>query len=161
MIRLMQYMAKPTPTRQMSESWSSQILSPTLPSKVGKLLGGRGRLLYHAICCGDAHGIKDVKKLSNESESAADQAHMNRTSESVCASFPDVRQRPRGRPKYSKYMAIITCTSVRGANMIMRVGELPTAPISPFWNSQRLIRTDIPSAAQVKEMFITRNNKGT
>ena len=51
----------------------------------------------------DAQGIDEVKKLSKESASAADHAQMKMTSMSVWASLPDVRQRPRGRPKYSSY----------------------------------------------------------
>lgn len=57
--------------------------------------------LYHDVAAGDAHGMMEVKKLSNERASAADQAQMKTTSTSVCASLADVRQRPRGRPKYS------------------------------------------------------------
>lgn len=49
----------------------------------------------------DAQGTSEVKKLSKHRERAADQAQIKRTSDSVCASFPDVRHKPRGRPKYS------------------------------------------------------------
>ena len=45
--------------------------------------------------------MRDAKKSLKQRDKAADQAHMNRTSESVWASFPDVRQRPKGCPKYS------------------------------------------------------------
>ena len=62
---------------------------------------GRGSELYHETAEGEAQGIMDVKKLSKESASAADHAQINTTSTKVWASFPDVRQRPRGRPKYS------------------------------------------------------------
>ena len=61
-------------------------------------------LLYHAIELCDAQGTIEVKKLSKQSESAADQAQMKSTSSSVCASLPDVRQRPSGLPKYSSCM---------------------------------------------------------
>lgn len=50
----------------------------------------------------------EVKKLSKQSESAADHAQMDNTSSSVCASFAEVRQRPSGRPKYSRYIATMT-----------------------------------------------------
>jgi len=65
--------------------------------------GGRGILLYHAVAEAEAHGISDVKKLSKHSDSAADHAQIKRTSESVCASLPEVRHKPKGRPKYSSY----------------------------------------------------------
>lgn len=42
-----------------------------------------------------------VKKLSKQSESAADHAQIDNTSSSVWANFAEVRQRPSGRPKYS------------------------------------------------------------
>jgi len=45
--------------------------------------------------------MRDVKKLSKQSDSDADHAQMKRTSESVCASLAEVRHRPSGRPKYS------------------------------------------------------------
>lgn len=51
----------------------------------------------------EAHGIREVKKLSKHSDSAADHAQMKRTSDRVCASLADVRQRPNGRPKYSSW----------------------------------------------------------
>lgn len=101
MTRLMQYIMSPMPTRIMRDSWSSQIWSPVLPSKEGMLLGGRGSSLYHDIRLHDTHGIIEVKKLSKDRESAADQAQMNKTSERVWTSLADVRQRPRGRPRYS------------------------------------------------------------
>ena len=63
-----------------------------------------GMSLYHLVAAGDAQGMTDVKKLSKESASAADQAQIKTTSTSVCASLPEVRQRPRGRPKYSSYV---------------------------------------------------------
>jgi len=59
--------------------------------------------LYHDALEGDAHGTRDVKKLSKQSERAADQAQINKTSESVWVSLPEVRHKPRGRPKYSSY----------------------------------------------------------
>ena len=65
------------------------------------LLGGRGSLSYHETEDAEAQGMSEVKKLSKESESAADHAQMNTTSMRVDASLADVRQRPRGRPKYS------------------------------------------------------------
>ena len=40
-------------------------------------------LLYHEMADALAHGIGDVKKLSKQSESAADQAQMNNTSSKV------------------------------------------------------------------------------
>jgi len=49
----------------------------------------------------EAQGIREVKKLSKQSDNAADHAQMKRTSDSVCANLADVRQRPKGRPKYS------------------------------------------------------------
>ena len=39
--------------------------------------------LYHEIADGFAQGMGDVKKLSKQSESAADQAQMNNTSSNV------------------------------------------------------------------------------
>jgi hypothetical protein len=39
--------------------------------------------LYHEIADALAHGIEDVKKLSKQSDSAADQAQMNNTSSNV------------------------------------------------------------------------------
>lgn len=57
---------------------------------------------------GAVQGISEVKKLSKQSERAADQAQMKRTSERVCASLADVRQRPRGLPKYSSYFLVST-----------------------------------------------------
>lgn len=82
-------------------SWSSQMRSPMPPSKVGSPLDGRGSSLYHDVLDGDAQGTSEVKKLSKQSDRAADQAQMNRTSERVWASLAEVRQRPNGRPKYS------------------------------------------------------------
>jgi hypothetical protein len=40
-------------------------------------------LLYHEMDDWSAHGMGDVKKLSKQSERAADQAQMNNTSSSV------------------------------------------------------------------------------
>lgn len=70
-------------------------------------LGGRGSLLYHDVLDGEAHGTRDVKKLSKQRERAADQAQINKTSERVWVSLPEVRHKPRGRPKYSSYTEII------------------------------------------------------
>lgn len=99
-------MIKPTPTRQMSAIWLSQSLppmpvEPLIPGMSGG--GGRGSWLYHEMLDADAQGIGEVKKLSKESASAADHAQMKTTSTSVCASLPEVRHRPSGRPKYSSY----------------------------------------------------------
>jgi hypothetical protein len=58
-------------------------------------------VLYHDIVDADAHGIIEVKKLSKQSDSAADHAQMKKTSERVCASLAEVRHKPSGRPKYS------------------------------------------------------------
>lgn len=44
-----------------------------------------------------------MKKLSKQRERAADHAQMKTTSERVWKSLADVRQRPRGLPKYSSY----------------------------------------------------------
>lgn len=57
--------------------------------------------MYHLVDEGEAHGTSDVKKLSKERESAADQRQMKSTSDKVCVSFPDVVHKPTGRPKYS------------------------------------------------------------
>lgn len=124
---------------------------------------------------GAAHGTRDVKKLSKERERAADQAHMKRTSMRVWASLLEVRQRPRGRPKYSRYMATMTWTRVSGANMITSVlcgqfvkfyggnrtntyGELPTAPIIPLCNSISRIRIATPRAAVVNVILMNRKS---
>lgn len=48
---------------------------------------------------GDAQGTTEVKKLSKHNDSAADQAQMSRTSDSVCANLTEVRHKPKGRPK--------------------------------------------------------------
>lgn len=60
-------------------------------------------MLYHEIADGFAHGMGDVKKLSKQSESAADHEQMDSTSSKVYANLADVRQRPSGRPKYSSW----------------------------------------------------------
>lgn len=101
--RLKQYIMRPTPTKQMSATWSSHNVSPTPPSKPFTLFGrvGRGSWLYHEMSEADAQGIGDVKKLSKQRASADDHAQMKTTSKSVYASFQEVCQRPRGRPKYS------------------------------------------------------------
>lgn len=57
--------------------------------------------LYHEMAETEAQGIIEVKKLSNESASAADHAQINITSTRVWASLADVRHKPKGRPKYS------------------------------------------------------------
>ena len=101
MTRLMQYMMSPTPTRMISVSWSSHSRSPALPSKFGSGEAGRGSSLYQSEEDADAQGIREVKKLSKQRESAPDHAQMNTTSVSVWKSLPDVRQSPSGRPKYS------------------------------------------------------------
>jgi hypothetical protein len=66
-------------------------------------------------------------------------------SSSVWNSFPDVLQSPSGLPKYSSYsmisilnesqakceptyMELITCTRVKGAKIIARIGDEPIAP---------------------------------
>lgn len=57
MMRFEQYIVKPTPTRQMSATCSSQISSP-----MGELrLGGRGIELYHDMSDADAQGMEEVK----------------------------------------------------------------------------------------------------
>jgi hypothetical protein len=100
--RLVQYMISPMPTTTMSTTWSSHSRSRVAPSiAFGTSLSGRGSSLYHAIARAAAHGSGEVKKLSKQRLSAADQAQMKRTSKSVCASLCDVRQSPSGRPKYS------------------------------------------------------------
>ena len=103
MKRLKQYISRPTPTRQMSATWSSQSVSPTPPSSPLTPWGsaGRGSVLYHDMLDAEAQGIGEVKKLSKESANAAAHVQMNTTSKSVYASFQDVCQRPSGRPKYS------------------------------------------------------------
>jgi hypothetical protein len=57
--------------------------------------------LYHEMADALEHGMGDVKKLSKQRDSAADQAQMKNTSSKVLANLADVRQRPSGRPKYS------------------------------------------------------------
>jgi hypothetical protein len=52
--------------------------------------------------------MEEVKKLSKQSESAADQAQMYKTSSDVCANLADVRHRPNGRPKYSSCQQMTT-----------------------------------------------------
>lgn len=63
--------------------------------------GPRGISLYQEILDAEVQGTTDVKKLSKHRESAADHAQMNSTSKRVWASFAEVRQSPKGRPKYS------------------------------------------------------------
>jgi hypothetical protein len=67
--------------------------------------------------------MRDVKKLSKQRERAADHAQMNRTSDRVCASLAEVRQSPKGRPKYSSlrkeirqtlFGVTLVCTYVNG-----------------------------------------------
>lgn len=103
MTRLKQYMIRPTPTKQMRAICSLQRVPPTPvePFNPGIFACGRDMLLYHDMVDGAAQGMMEVKKLSKDNPKAADQAHMNTTSTSVCANLPDVRQRPSGRPKYS------------------------------------------------------------
>ena len=100
MIRLMQYMISPRPTRQIRASWFLQILGPTLPTS--GIVGGGGSSLYHSFPSSE-QGMTEVKKLSKHNDNAADHAHMKSISSNVCASFPDVCHSPRGRPKYSSY----------------------------------------------------------
>lgn len=57
MIRFEQYMVRPTPTRQIRASCSSQISSPTDDWRPG----GRGIELYHEVAEADAQGISEVK----------------------------------------------------------------------------------------------------
>lgn len=83
MMMFVQYIVRPKLTRHMSASWSSHNLSPTLPSKFGMLLGGRGSSLYHDIADQGAQGTREVKKLSKHRETAADHMQMKRTSERV------------------------------------------------------------------------------
>lgn len=104
MTRLKQYMIKPTPTRQINASCSSQSASPSVPSVSPRLptgLGGRPTLLYQETEEEEAQGMVDVKKLSKQRESAAAQMQTATTSIKVIANLADVRQRPTGRPKYS------------------------------------------------------------
>ena len=102
MTRLKQYMMSPTPVRQISASWKSHSSSPSPvdPLTPGSV-GFRGRLLYQETADGAAQGMTEVKKLSKVSASAADHAQINTTSTRVWASLADVRQSPKGRPKYS------------------------------------------------------------
>jgi len=65
----------------ISASWLSHSVSPTSLSAKG--LRGRGMLLYHEMDESSAHGMGDVKKLSKQSERAADQAQMDSTSSNV------------------------------------------------------------------------------
>jgi hypothetical protein len=110
MIRFMQYMSRPMPTRMMSVTWSSHSRSLNAVERPGgSMFVGRGSSLYHETADGLAQRRTDVKKLSKQSESAAAHAQMNMTSKSVCASLCDVRQSPSGRPKYS------SCGHVSGA----------------------------------------------
>ena len=156
----------------------------------------RGISLYHEVADSGAQPRTEVKKLSKQRERAADQAQIKKVSERVWKSLADVRQRPSGRPKYSSYkgenvrvrdncqqinsltyIAAMTCTSVRGANMMTRVlgnrskradltsnhrcetyGELPTAPIMLNTCSFRRILIATARAAVVKVMLITRNS---
>ena len=85
MKRLKQYIKRPTPTKQMRATWSSHSVSPTPPSKPLTPLGrlGRGSWLYQEMLEGDAQGIKEVKKPSNESASAEDHAQIKTTSNRV------------------------------------------------------------------------------
>lgn len=59
--------------------------------------------MYHEVSDGGAHPRTEVKKLSKQRESEADQAQIKKVSERVWKSLAEVRQRPRGRPKYSSY----------------------------------------------------------
>lgn len=156
--KLLQYIRRPTPTRHIKASWLSQRISPTLPSNVGRFLAGRGSSLYQEVADGEAHGTREVKKLSKHRERAADQAHIKSTSNSVCASFPEVRHKPRGRPKYSRYTAVKTCTSVNGAKIITRVGELPRAPMMPYSRSRCRTLIATPRAAVVNVRLIKRKS---
>ena len=85
MKRLKQYIRRPTPTKQMRATWSSHNVSPTPPSNPLTPLGraGRGSWLYHEMLEEEAQGIKEVKKLSNDSASAEDHAQIKTTSKSV------------------------------------------------------------------------------
>lgn len=108
-----------------------------------------------------AQGTRDVKKLSKQSENAADHAHMKQTSRRVCASLADVRHNPMGRPKYSRYIASITWTRVRGANIITKVGELPTIPMTPSRNSVIRILMATARAAVVNVILMNLKSNGT
>lgn len=100
-------MTSPTPTRQINASWQSHSVSPTLPSSALRGEGlGFGIWLYQAMLAGDAQGMREVKKLSKQRDKAADHAQIKHTSRRVWASFPEVRHKPRGRPKYSSYTVI-------------------------------------------------------
>ena len=106
MKRFTQYINKPTPTKQMSATWSWHNVLPTPFSNPVTEDGRVGRgswLLYHWMLDEDAQGMREVKKLSKESARAADHVQMNTTSKRVYASFHEVCQRPSGRPKYSSY----------------------------------------------------------
>ncbi len=112
MTRLKQYMMRPTPTKQMRAICSLQRVppKPVEPFRPGMSACGRDMLLYHDIVEGAAQGMMEVKKLSKDRPKAADHAHINTTSTSVCASLAEVRQRPSGRPKYSScYMMTKRC----------------------------------------------------
>jgi hypothetical protein len=58
-------------------------------------------------------------------------------------------------------MATMTWTSVKGANIITRVGELPTTPITSYFNSWSLMRMATAKAEVVKVMFINLKSRGT
>lgn len=109
----------------------------------------------------DAQGTREVKKLSKHRENAADHAQMKQTSRRVCASLADVCHNPMGRPKYSRYIATITWTKVRGANIITKVGELPTIPMTPSCDSMIRILMANARAAVVNVILINLKSNGT
>lgn len=109
----------------------------------------------------DAQGIREVKKLSKQRENAADHAQMKQTSRRVCASLADVRHNPMGRPKYSRYIATMTWTKVKGANIITKVGELPTIPMILYCNSTIRILIATARAAVVNVILMNLKSNGT
>lgn len=109
----------------------------------------------------DAQGIREVKKLSKQRENAADHAQMKQTSRRVCASLADVRHNPMGRPKYSRYIATMTWTKVKGANIITKVGELPTIPMTLYCNSTIRILIATARAAVVNVILMNLKSNGT
>jgi hypothetical protein len=105
--------------------------------------------------------MREVKKLSKQRENAADHAQMKQTSRRVCASLADVCHNPMGRPKYSRYIATITWTKVRGENIITKVGELPTIPMIPFCDSMARILMATARAAVVNVILMNLKSNGT
>lgn len=56
------------------------------------------------------------------------------------------------------YIEMRTCTSVKGAKIIVTVDELPKIPRAPFFVSDLRMPTATPSVADVNAKLMMRNN---